>query len=242
MTNEKILPSCLPGMKEAYLLHRRNYRETSLLLDIFSKEQGVLRLIAKGALRGKRGLCGVLQPFSPLGLSWTNRGDPAVLTSAESSGKSFELSGNNLFCGFYLNELLIKLLPTHDPYPRVFEYYHLSLRRLESGERVDETLRFFELALLEELGYGLLLDYDAQSGAQIRPDRYYAYLIEQGPIECEACDRAVRGSVLLGLRDGFLSGSEEIIESKRMMRRIIHHYLGGRPLISRNLFKYLACR
>ena len=226
------------SLKEAFVLHRRNFRETSLLLDIFSRDHGILRLIAKGALRGRGGRSGVLQPFLPLSLAWTSRGEPAVLTAAEARGNIFELSGKNLFCGFYLNELLVRLLPQHDPHERIFACYGQSLQRLETGGRLDETLRFFELALLEELGYGLLLDYDAESGAEIQAERYYAYRIEQGPVECVAGGSAVRGSVLLGLRNGFLAGHEEILEAKRLMRRVIQHYLGGRPLKSRALFKY----
>ena len=233
-------PSDRHGLNDAFLLHRRNFRETSLLLDIFSREHGMLRLMAKGAMRGKGGRSGVLQPFLPLSLAWTARGEPAVLTAADASDKRFELAGKNLFCGFYLNELLIRLLPSHDPQPRIFEFYGQSLQRLECGERIDETLRFFELALLEELGYGLLLEHDAESGAAISHDRYYAYRIEQGPVECAAGDSAIRGSALLGLRDGILSGTQEILEAKRLLRRIIHHYLGGRPLKSRALFKYSA--
>jgi len=226
------------GLKDAFLLHRRNFRETSLLLDIFSGEHGMLRLIAKGALRGKGGRCGVLQPFLPLSLAWTTRGEPPVLTAADARGKRFELSGKYLFCGFYLNELLTRLLPSHDPHPQVFAFYGQSLQRLETGERVDETLRFFELALLEELGYGLLLDYDAESGVAIKPERHYAYRIERWPVECAAGGLAIRGSTLLGLRDGFLTGTGEIIEAKHLLRRVIHHYLGGEPLKSRALFKY----
>ncbi len=226
------------SLKESFVLHRRNFRETSLLLDIFSREHGIFRLIAKGAMRGKGGRSGVLQPFLPLSLAWTSRGEPAILTGAEARGNIFELAGKNLFCGFYLNELLVKLLPPHDPHERIFDCYTQSLQRLESGLRLDETLRFFELALLEELGYGLLLDCEAENGTEIRADLYYAYRIEQGPVECKAGDGAISGTVLLGLRNGFLTGPEETLSAKRLLRRVLHHYLGGRPLNSRALFKY----
>ena len=226
------------SLKESFVLHRRNFRETSLLLDIFSREHGIFRLIAKGAMRGKGGRSGVLQPFLPLSLTWTSRGEPAILTGAEAQGKIFELSGKNLFCGFYLNELLVKLLPPLDPHERIFDCYTQSVQRLESGLRLDETLRFFELALLEELGYGLLLDCEAENGDEIRADLYYAYRIEQGPVECKAGDGAISGAALLGLRNGFLTGPEETLSAKRLLRRVLHHYLGGRPVNSRALFKY----
>ena len=232
-------PASWHSLKDAFLLHRRNFRETSLLLDIFSREHGILRLIAKGALRGRGGRSGVLQPFASLSLGWTARGDPAILTAAEVRGKVFELSGKNLFCGFYLNELLLRLLPANDPHPGIFSFYEQSLERLENGERLDETLRFFELALLEDLGYGPVLDHDAESGAEILPERCYVYRIEQGPVESEPGAQAIRGATLLGLREGRLPGLVEISEAKRLMRRLIHHHLGGRPLKSRELFKYI---
>lgn len=233
-------PADRHSLRDAFLLHRRNFRETSLLLDVFSRELGIVRLAAKGALRGgKAGRSGLLQPFTPLSLGWTARGEPAVLTAAESRGTAFKLSGKTLFCGLYLNELLLRLLPEHDPHPQAFAFYEQSLARLQSGERLEESLRFFELGLLEEIGYGLLLDCDADSGADIRPERHYVYHIEQGPVESAPGAQAIRGASLLGLRDGCLQGPAEIGEAKWLMRRVIHHHLGGKPLKSRELFKYV---
>ena len=227
------------SLRDAFLLHRWNFRETSLLLDMFTRDHGIVRLLAKGALRSKGGRSGLLQPFLPMSLVWTARGEPAVLTTIESKGRAYGLSGKTLFCGFYLNELLLRLLPSHDPHPGIFSFYEQSLGRLESGERLDVSLRFFELALLDELGYGLLLDHDAASGEAISPERYYDYHVEQGPVESREGGQAIRGSVLLGLRDGHLACADDLKESKRLMRRVIHHHLGGRPLKSRELFKYI---
>lgn len=224
------------ALHDAFLLHRRNIRETSLLLDVFSREHGILRLIAKGALRGRRGRSGVLQVFAPLSLGWTMRGEPPVLTAAEMRGAVYGLSGKTLFCGFYLNELLLRLLPTHDPHPGIFAFYAQSLARLENGGRLEETLRFFELALLEALGYGMVLDHDVESGADIKPDSHYEYRLEHGPVESGPNAQSLRGAVLLGLRDGLLPGPEEVHAAKRLMRRVINHHLGGKPLKSRELF------
>ncbi len=229
-------PADRHSLRDAFLLHRRNFRETSLLLDIFSRDHGILRLIAKGAMRGRVGRFGVLQPFAPLSLGWTLRGEPPVLTAAEARGKAFDLSGKALFCGFYLNELLLRLLPEHDPHPGIFSTYGQCLERLQCGEHLDESLRFFELALLDEIGYGLMLEHDADSGEEIRPERHYVYHIEHGPVESAPGDTTIRGSVLLGLRDGCLPGPVEINQAKRLMRRVINHHLGGRPLKSRELF------
>lgn len=225
-------------LQDAFLLHRWNYRETSLLLEVFTREHGILRLIAKGALRSK-GMGAMLRPFLPLCVSWVGRSEPKVLTAAESRAEAYELCGKTLFCGFYLNELLLRLLPAHDPQPGIFAFYDESLRRLQRGERLDETLRFFELALLDAIGYGLELEYEIVGGSAIRPDRCYTYLPEQGPQEAPAGTETIQGSTLLALRDGRLSGADEIGEAKRLMRRVINHYLGGRPLKSRELFKYM---
>lgn len=224
-------------LSDAYVLHRRNYRETSLLLDVFTRDHGNLGLIAKGALRGK-GRFGPLQAFLPLSLGWSGRGELPVLTAAEPRGAGYELSGKILYCGFYLNELLLKLLPARDSHPRIFESYENALSRLQNGDGMDETLRFFEVSLLEEIGYGLVLDCDSRTGSKICPEGSYLYRIEEGPVASSPGDPAIQGSTLLGLRDGHLPGTREIVEARRLMRRVINHHLNGRPLKSRELFKY----
>jgi DNA repair protein RecO (recombination protein O) len=226
-----------PANQACFLLHRRNYRETSLLLDVFSRDHGILRLLAKGAMRGRVGKSSILQAFAPLNLSWTARGELPILTAAEATDKAFSLRGSALFCGFYLNELLLHLLPEYDPHPGIFAIYTEALHRLQTGIALDANLRFFELALLDELGYGLLLDYDADSGAAIQPECHYWYQIEYGPVLADPSEQTVRGATLLGLRNADLSGRLENTEAKRLMRRIISHYLGGKPLKSRELFK-----
>jgi DNA repair protein RecO (recombination protein O) len=225
------------SLQDAYLLHRRHCRETSLLLEVFSREHGLLGLIAKGALRGKsKG--GSLQPFTPLQLSWSGTAARATLTDAELSANPCRLAGDALFCGFYLNELLLRLLPSHDPHPRLFDCYRQTLERLEQAERLEETLRFFELALLEEIGYGLALEQDAETGAAIRPSQTYLYQLEHGPVAAESGADCITGACLLGLRAGSLHSPALRLEAKRLMRRVLHHHLGGKPLKSRDLFKY----
>lgn len=227
------------ALHEAFVLHRRHFRETSLLVDVFAREHGMLRLIAKGALRPtKTGRYGVLQPFVPVQLAWTVRGEPAVLTAAESLGNGYVLGGKTLLCGLYLNELLVRLLPSRDPYPQLFQRYQQALRQLQSGERLEQTLRLFELALLAELGYGLLLDCEATTGERIKADLHYEYRLEQGPVQVTENSHSITGAVLLGLRDGCLDTPAIIRDAKRLMRPLIQHQLGGKPLKSRELFKF----
>lgn len=226
------------SLQPAFLLHRRIYRETSLLLDVLTPDYGSLRLIAKGVLRSRGSRFAVLQPFVPLSVSWAGRSELPVMCAAESRDPAVNLERKALFCGLYMNELLLRLLPVHDPQPGIFLIYEKSLRRLGRGEAPDETLRFFELALLDQIGYGLALQHEIASGAQVQRDKFYVYLVEKGPLESPAGADAIRGATLLGLRDGHLPGPVELNEAKRLMRRVLNHHLGGRPLKSRELFKF----
>jgi DNA repair protein RecO (recombination protein O) len=224
-------------LEACFVLHRRPYRETSLLVDVFARDKGLLRLLAKGATRGKGGRAGLLQPFAPLSLSWAGNLELPTLTEAESAGPGYALAGAALFCGLYLNELLLRLLPTQDSHPALFTRYQGLLVALASGEAAEPHLRFFELSLLDELGYGLLLDFEAAGAEPIRADRHYVYHIEEGARPSEPRRGAVHGSTLLGLRRRCLPGPLEISEAKQLMRFVLGHYLGGKPLKSRELFK-----
>jgi DNA repair protein RecO (recombination protein O) len=225
-------------LDSAYLLHRRNYRETSLLLELFTLQHGRIGLIAKGARRGRTGMAPMLQPFRPLLASWAGRGELATLTHAEAGGADIRLQHTVLFCGFYLNELLVRLLPVHDPHPELFEVYRTALAGLAAGTDLEATLRRFELALLESLGYGLQLTVDTQTGEAIQPDRLYLYRIDTGPVAADADNpAALHGATLLALREGRCDTPEIRTESKRLMRYVLAHYLEGRPLKSRELFR-----
>ncbi|MBS1214003.1 MAG: repair protein RecO [Proteobacteria bacterium] len=226
-------------LEESFVLHRRPYRESSLLVDIFSRQRGVLRVLAKGARRSKGGRTALLQPFVPLNISWAGNAELPILSGAESLSGACRLGGTALYCGFYLNELLLRLLPAHDPHPELFQFYGESLRHLESAERLDETLRFFELSLLEEIGYGLALDQDVVTGVAIEADKHYVYRVDEGARESAPGPDTLRGSTLLGLRQRQLAGASELREAKRLMRMVLGHYLGNRPLKSRELFKYV---
>jgi DNA repair protein RecO (recombination protein O) len=225
-------------LTQAVVLHRRAYRETSLLLDVCSADHGRLRLLAKGVKRGKSPLAHLLQPFVMLRLSWAGRGELPVLTAAEPAGPGLSLDGTALFCGFYINELLLNLLPSHDPHPEVFRLYLETLRQLGSEASQEKVLRYFEAALLEEVGYGLSLDREAQ-GREIDPAKLYAYVVDEGPVAAEAAAAAdaIHGATLLGLKRRNLENPEALQEAKRLMRRVVHHYLNGRTLKSRELFR-----
>ncbi|TAN49855.1 MAG: DNA repair protein RecO [Methylococcaceae bacterium] len=224
-------------LQPGYVLHRRPYRETSLLVDVFSREYGKVGLLAKGVRGGKTARVDSLPPFRPLLLSWTGKGELPLLTGVESAAPSPPLQGVALYCGFYLNELLQAFLHRHDPQPLLFERYAGLLADLPVTGDKDRLLRAFELTLLQELGYGLQLHCDAEHHRDIQPGQSYHYVPDRGPIAARADAGSIRGITLIALREGRLDDAATRREAKWLLRRVIHHHLAGRPLKSRELFR-----
>ena len=225
-----------------FVLHSYPYRETSLIVEVFSRDHGRIGLVAKGARRPMSQLRGVLMAFQPLLIDWSGGGEMKTLVRAEWQGGQPLLGGQALLCAYYLNELLMRLLPREDPHPVLFRAYGDALRALAAGEGQEVILRRFELALLQELGYGLQLDLDAD-GAPVRPELRYAYIIERGavPLDEYGIDdpSVVAGRVLLDMARGDFREPETLAGAKALMRRLIQHYLGGQQLQSRRVFTEL---
>ncbi|WP_051332083.1 DNA repair protein RecO [Methylocaldum szegediense] len=229
------------SLQNGFVLHRRPYRESSLLLDVFTLNFGRLRLLAKGARKNKKGLHALLQPFVHLRLSWVGVGELPVLTAAESMGSAINLNGPKLFCGFYMNELLLNFLPSRDPHPEVFHLYGNTLIQLAADDNIERILRLFEVSLLCEMGYGMVFDREVTSGQPINPEKRYVYRIEQGPVENgEGGSDTVGGATLLGLGQRTLNDPDQLLEAKYLMRRVIQYHLNGKPLKSRDFFKQLT--
>ncbi|MEJ2685819.1 MAG: DNA repair protein RecO [Gammaproteobacteria bacterium] len=226
-------------LQPAFILHQRPFRDSSTLLEVFSRDFGRIGLVARGARGGKSRLRGTLQPFRPLLVSWLARGELGTLSGAEADGPSLSLSGTAVFSGFYVNELLLRLLPRQDPHPELFGPYAEAIRALgaQAGER---PLRVFEKRLLDALGYGLLLDCDARTGASLDPQLAYEYQLEIGPIPVED-DRAAGlrmvGSSLLSLYREELADAQSMSDAKRLLRAALALYLGDRPLKTREVLK-----
>ncbi|HEY9147624.1 MAG TPA: DNA repair protein RecO [Gammaproteobacteria bacterium] len=227
-------------LQPAYVLHRKPYRDTSLLLEAFSPEYGRIGLVARGARSRRSTLQALLQPFQPLLLSWSGRGELHTLTAAEADGTATKPHGDALINGFYVNELLMRLLPRDDPHPGLYASYRQALSRLSQGDDHEWSLRLFERDLLQELGYGLQLTHEGGSAHPLQPERHYCYHAEYGPQaaldESPDC-LAVSGATLLALATGEPAGESCRREAKRLMRVILGHYLGPRPLASRALFQ-----
>lgn len=225
----------------AYVLHSYPFRETSLIVEVFSRNFGRMALMARGARRPRSALRGLLMAFQPLELGWAGKGEVLTLMKAEWQGGQAVLGGPALFCGYYLNELLLHLLPREDPHEALFDHYARTLRQFVGG--VDQAaLRLFEKALLQELGYGLTLDRD-RDGAPLAGERRYVYEVEHGPVaalpgqtESPWC---VHGQTLLDLGAGRLESAPTLAESKQLMRALINHYLAGQELTTRRIFRDL---
>ncbi len=225
-------------MFRAYLLHRTPYSDTSLLVECFTREHGRFPAIAKGARGGKRAGATLLQPFNPLVIKFAGKGDVKTLASYEQDSRAPTLNGKNMYCGFYLNELLMRILARNDPHDELFSQYENTLRELSSITDVEPTLRTFEVALLNELGYGLLLDTDVETGNQIKHDSFYSFELEHGPREIEHPDNhSINGSTLQALAGNIPYYDREKNQARMLMRRVLAHYLGDRPLKSRELFR-----
>ena len=226
----------------AFVLHSYAFRETSLILEVFSRSHGRLAIVARGARRPKSSLRGVLMNFQPLQLSWFGKGEMRTLHSAEWQGGQPYLQGTALMCGFYLNELLLNLLARDDPHQQLFDYYRATLYRLAHEVDHAATLRCFEKHLLQELGYALVLDREAGSGKAIQAELCYRYVVERGALPDDS--NAQTGVAMLGKTMLDMAADDYIDpitaqQSKQLMRVLLNHHLGGKVLHTRELIKDL---
>lgn len=224
-----------------YLLHQRPYKERSVIVEIFTHDWGRIGLVANGVRREKSRLAGLLQPFQRLLFSWRGRGALKSLTTVESVGAAELLQGNSLISALYLNELIMRLTSRYDPHPLLFSHYHKTLQKLVNEREIEWTLRAFERDLLQELGYGLNLTHDIESGEVIEPDAIYCYY-PHGPIKLEqngAADGVItlKGETLLAMGSGEQPEKEGLREAKQLMRSMLRPHLGDKPLMSRSLFQ-----
>lgn len=226
-----------------YVLHAYPYRETSLIVEAFTRDWGRVAMVARGAKRPRSELRGLLQGFQPLALSWFGAHELKTLAKAEWRGGLPLVGGAALWCGFYLNELLLKLLPREDPHPQVFADYEHALADLAAGRDQATILRRFEVALLAGLGYALPLLREADTGAPIDPAARYHYAFDRGPRRNAPLPGTtlplVKGATLLALSEQRYPDAETAAEAKRLMREILDHYLEQRGVESRRVIRDL---
>lgn len=222
-----------------YVLHTYPYKETSLIVEGFTRRHGRVALLARGARRPRSAMRGILLAFHPLRLGWSGSGELSTLMQAEWGGALQPLAGRGLMCGFYLNELILRLLPREDPHETLFDAYSEALGRLSAGEPFYAVLRSFEKRLLGELGYAPLFDREALSGDPIEPTGSYAYEPDRGPVRSSRGDLLVSGRTLLDLAADDYSRIETRDEARYLMRALIGQRLQGQTLHTRSVLKEL---
>ena len=230
----------------AFVLHSYPYKESSLIVEAFTRHRGRVGLLARGARRPRSAIRGTLLAFHPLRLSWSASAELGTLLAAEWAGGQPALSGMALMCGFYVNELLLRLLPREDAHEALFDAYAAVVARLGAGDEPAGLLRGFELRMLRELGYAPPLDRDAGSGTPVQAEKRYAYLPERGPLALADAepggadaDLTVSGQTLLDMARDDFTRQETRDESRRLMRRLIAARLAGQTLHTSDMLREL---
>jgi len=221
----------------AFVLHSYPHKETSLIIDLLSRDHGRIALVAKGAKRPHSKLRGVLQTFQPLSVNWTGKAEVRTLIAAEWVGGLLPLEKSALLCGFYLNELLVKLLARDDPHPELFDHYVATLNQLAHGESPPIVLRQFERALLKASGVAADLTRCIAGGGMVEADRIYVVDPEHGTRLARAADvwPRIHGKTLLDMEREDYRDSTTQTQSKFLMRFLLAHYLGGAQLNTRQI-------
>jgi len=229
-------------LHSCYVLHQRPYRESSLLLEVFSSEHGRLGLIGRGARRRGDPRRALLQPLRRLQIAWSGRGELGTLTQVEADAPPRTLVGRRTIAAFYLNELLMRLLHRYESDPGLFSAYETALDGLAGPDPEQWALRIFETRLLKALGYALILDHDVKTGESVVSGREYYYLPDRGPTrepESASVSGSIRidGATLVALNAGRFTGSESLQGARQLLRLLLDSQLGGRPLASRDLYR-----
>lgn len=229
-------------LEPAFILHSYAYKETSLIVEVFTRHHGRVGLLARGARRPRSAIRGILLAFHPLRLSWSASAELGTLADAEWAGGQRALSGLSLMCGFYVNELLLRLLPREDPHEQLFDAYAALMAQLAASKEQAVLLRGFELSLLTELGYAPPLDREAETGSLVQPGRRYAYAPERGPMALPAAapgadgeEVIVDGQTLLDMSRNDYGRPATRDEARRLMRRLIAVRLAGQRLHTREM-------
>ncbi len=229
-----------------FILHSRAFRESSSIVDVFTRDYGRIGLVARGARAGKSRWRGLLQPFRQLDFSWSKRGQLGTLTGLDMDVGWPELSGTCLYCGLYLNELLIRLSRVEDPEPQLYHAYGRAIHELSALEDPRVALRRFEKQLLESLGFALPLEYERnegqQLGAVVCAENYYTFDPQSGPelSHSKGSRKLFSGDVLLALSADDYSNSDWLPQMRILLQSALKIQLGGRELASQKMLRKLV--
>jgi DNA repair protein RecO (recombination protein O) len=219
-----------------YVLHTYAFKETSLVAELFTKAYGRVAAVAKGARRPRSAMRGQLQSFQMLSATWSGKNELKTLHSLDWADGLVSLQGEALMCGFYLNELLLRLLPREDAHEQLFDYYQATLKALASGEQLATHLRRFELKMLQEMGYAVPLYVD-ENEMPIMAENQYRYEAEYGACAVSTAKNGVvlSGQTLYDMAQDNYERPQTQQQSKQLMRYLLAHYLGDKPLHTRQL-------
>lgn len=223
-----------------YILHRRDYRESSLILEILSREHGRVNLIAKGAKRNKKQQGISYNLYQEYLMSWVSKSELGTLIDVELATIMTSMSPKQMMTGFYINEIILRLLHKHESHPELFDSYNKTIRELTDNNTDSVLIRYFEKILLQSLGYGVIFDQDLNTGNAIHAEDNYYYKLDFGPTSNSQDSRAgvpVSGRTLIGLNNETLTDTKNKNEAKVLLRSLLNQYLGDKPLASRTLYQ-----
>lgn len=226
-------------LEPSFILHIRPFKETSAIIDFFSRNHGRVSAVANGLKRKKSKFRGIAHPFTPVLATFNDKNSLFTLNALEQNGRVVNLPGIKLLSGLYINELLIKLLPQAYSYPELFDDYALLIGSLESKDTIESVLRLFEKKLIKAIGYELPLKLEVSTGLPIEPQQYYDYLVGEGPILIKKpsnTNKYYLGQSLIDLDNDFLVCDKSLKDTKKLMRNLINYYLEGKQLNVRKMF------
>lgn len=224
-------------LQPAFILQHRKYRETSLILDVLTRDFGIVSIIARGVRKKKSKTAGLLLAFSSLKLSFFGTNELKTLSHVEADSSVTKLKGISLYCGFYINELVSLFLHKNDPHAEVFAEYQCCLTMLANTSNIEEILRFFELNLIAHVGYGIQLTIDANTNTLVQPLKKYCFNGGYGMIE--STKGYICGTTLFSLETKETLDKQALSEAKQLTRRVIDFQLEGKELKSRAVISKL---
>jgi DNA repair protein RecO (recombination protein O) len=232
----------------AYVLHRYDWSESSLILELLTRGHGRIAVVAKGAKKPSSNFRPVLLPLQPLHVAFGGDGEIRTLKSAEWQGGQVMPTGDALLSGYYLNELLLRLLARDDPHPALYDVYALAVRMLasEQPQLLQPALRAFELLLLREIGLLPSLDLQTATLAALEPQQRYTLRAEGGLLEAQENDgrSSLTGAQWHAVQralddpapfDATLRAAAAFGELKPQLRALLHYHCGVQTLRTRQL-------
>jgi len=224
--------------QDAFVLRAVPFTESSLIVDMFTRDYGRLNLLAKGARRAKSRQRSALQPFHLISIGWSGKGEVPIVISASVMPGARPLRGEAFYGANHLNELIIRFLHVHDAHPGLFDAYLIAMNEIADSSDLSSVLRIFEKRMLDELGIGLILDTESDRKTPIQHDCSYDYEFGIGPVAIETADsESIRGATLLSLACETIESPQAKAESRKLLDRAFQWHCQNRNLRSREVYR-----